>query len=368
GSLIGKLFILILVGSAIVISGAIAYYGGDENKASTKKLLPHIIMSLTLSFLIFFILGNYMLQIDMGLLWPILVGMITSALIIFIIDHLEIPGGKDNEGKIFFGSFLSLGLVLIFGLAILISNRLYGSYGIALLALGMLSPTLLLIPLNFIKPVLSAASDIMKKAADKKPLNLLLEGYKNSIFIVTVLLIGSSIAIARALMQIYLKATYLGVLGITVTDAYTFVGLILGILLPFIVLVFYSYSEKRELSSMGAAKILILLPLLIGFFIHIEPLGSFFMGSLGAVFVMSLLLICFKNIFFEKDDEPYARLFLKFALLLPILVIAQITLGSIAAPFFIAFINTTRLIRVIAFLVIALATLGAMMYLHKREG
>jgi len=352
GSPVGKLLILLLASISIIVSGIFVLFFKIKEDAFYSSLIKSLLAVSVIAFILFFVVSNYLLGVEARLLLPVVVGLITSLLLVFLVYSTKFSKKSDDLISCFGeGGIFACLIIVVVGGAILLSNRLYGSYGIALFALGIFTPLFLLLPLNYLKPLLK-----------KK------QGLEGTAMIAYVLYVSAAIAIARALLQSYLRVTYLGYLGVTVTNAYSFVGLILGALFPFLFLAALAYSIKKERLSLLVGTVALLAPIFIGFLIHIEPLASYLIGFLVVAFILAVFTLTIKaaNVF-QEEDSPASMLAIKFSLALPGLLITSILLSIISAPWLIAVINATRPVRVIVFVITVVVIVIGFLASSKKE-
>ncbi|MCP5467913.1 MAG: hypothetical protein H7A32_01425 [Deltaproteobacteria bacterium] len=96
------------------------------------------------------------------------------------------------------------------------------------------------------------------------------------------------LAIARATIQYYLQQSNYDSLGVVISHPYSFAALFAGIFIP----IAYSQIEKQKLMPSFLTLFLlgILIPSLLGVFIHVRPVAGYLLGLSVSIFTVSLLL------------------------------------------------------------------------------
>jgi len=91
----------------------------------------------------------------------------------------------------------------------------------------------------------------------------------------------------RAALQIYLMESGYGSLGVVITHPYTFAALFAGLALPWM---FREMEAEKCLPSLLSLLLLgVLLPWVLGIFIHVRPIGAYLMGLVFSSFVVGLV-------------------------------------------------------------------------------
>ncbi|MBO9539796.1 hypothetical protein J7643_04290 [bacterium] len=209
-----------------------------------------------------------------------------------------------------------IGIALVAGGALLLCNRFFGIHGVAIAGVGL---TLFLADQG---RAFSAAG-----------------------------LLGASFA-GRALLQLFLDRTYLRQVGVDLTHPYTAFGLVAALLVPFALQALRRYFPLRGVLLGIGAFFTLLLPLGMGYFIHIEPLATYLMGLilLGLTFALAR----------PETGTP------SFATLVPPLLLGAATLSLLSAPWLIAVMNTPRASRIAVFAALAIVVLGYLLALVRR--
>lgn len=95
------------------------------------------------------------------------------------------------------------------------------------------------------------------------------------------------LVVGRAALQMYLLESGYSNLGVVITHPYTFVALFVGLALP------WMFREMEEEKCLPTVVILIalgvLLPWVLGIFIHTRPMGAYVMGVLFSTFVVGVV-------------------------------------------------------------------------------
>lgn len=151
---------------------------------------------------------------------------------------------------------------------------------------------------------------------------------------------------ARAWLQLFLDRTMLAGYGIDLTHPYAFATLILGGLLPVAAIAVARLARPNTPLTALWVLALALAPAWVGYFVHVEALGSLLAGLLLAAFALGL------------QDGPEAET----RTLIPALLITHVAVTLLAAPWLVSVMNATRQDRLgalVAALVIAFAWLTA---------
>ncbi len=96
------------------------------------------------------------------------------------------------------------------------------------------------------------------------------------------------LVVGRAAIQYYLLTSGYAALGVVVTHPYTFVALFGGFFLP---LAYSLIEQDRSIQRILAIIALgVILPIVLGIFIHVRPLAGFLMGVVVSGFLVGILL------------------------------------------------------------------------------
>ncbi|HCU25359.1 MAG TPA: hypothetical protein DF383_10090 [Deltaproteobacteria bacterium] len=153
-----------------------------------------------------------------------------------------------------------LGVLLAGGFAL--SLRLGEVFGGLLYSLALLGSALL------VKKILASDS-----AAERL--------WQRLIFFVALLAAG------RAAIQYYLLQSNYANLGVVVTHPYTYLALVAGVFLPALLWI----NERDRLMPTALALVLfgILLPLVLGVFVHVRPMGGYLLGLVTVSFLFGVI-------------------------------------------------------------------------------
>lgn len=230
---------------------------------------------------------------------PIAAGCAVAAVTVAFLQ-----AAPDNE----LPPLMILALVGLAGGTVLLINRLYGMQGLGLAAVGLL-------PLAAGNP-------------------------RNGRWLAAVLV---ALFAVRALLQVFLDRSYLRHDGVNITQTYAFGGLILGVLLPVAAARLKQALPGKRILPGATAILLTLIPLLVGYMVHLLPLAAFLAGLIAGAFVLAL--------FVDKAESAAGYLG-------PLAILA--TAAAItAAPYLTSVINAPRTTRLI---VLAVATFVALAY------
>lgn len=152
-----------------------------------------------------------------------------------------------------------------------------------------------------------------------------------SALLVRALLFTASLALGRALCQIYLRESSYDSLGIVITHSYTFVALCIGLALPWIIKEIPSQKILVKLELLICFGVI--LPVLLGLFIHVRPIAAFALG------------LCFSQL--------VCALYSQAPLILSIISLFALSTMNLALPFYKEYLNMPRLYRVYLFLGLA---------------
>ena len=231
-----------------------------------------------------------------ALFYPLSIGLLLALSLLFI---LRLPG-----------PLVPLSVLLISGMALLLANRLFGSYGVSLAGLGLLA----------IRPA----------------------GIKTEAVVLTVFA-------ARPLLQLFLLRTGLNEAGVDITKTYAFAALFLAVLLPFVLGATRRFFREDRLFSGIVLLAILLLPGFAGFFLHIEALAALLAGGLILALVFGLT---------EESDLFHFP---------SSLVLSGLSFSLLLAPWFMQVINLPRLPRLIAFLVLAFVFSACLIFASFRS-
>lgn len=148
------------------------------------------------------------------------------------------------------GKYPTWAVVLLGGMTLVLANRLFGSYGVALAGMAFLLVA---------QPILA------------------------------------SVFGARALLQIFLLRTGIQGSGIEITQVYAFAALAIAFLIPLALLEIRPFFEDRVLYVVGGLSLL-LLPLALGFLASIMPLAAYLAGLTIALLVLGSYRIGYEGL------------------------------------------------------------------------
>lgn len=95
------------------------------------------------------------------------------------------------------------------------------------------------------------------------------------------------LATGRAAIQYYLVQSQYANLGVVITHPYSYVALFGGLVLPFLAV---SCSREKILApALWVPLLAIVVPLALGTFVHVRPMGGFLLGLVTAAFLTGLL-------------------------------------------------------------------------------
>jgi hypothetical protein len=156
----------------------------------------------------------------------------------------------------------------------------------------------------------------------------------------------------RAVLQLWLDRTALATMGLDLTHTYGFAGLIAGCLLAVVTAQVHEHFQARRIVLLPLGWGLLAVPLLLGYLLHVEPLGTFVVGLLTVSLVWGLL---------RQPGEPTRTG--EFA---PALAGIGLSTALLAAPWLVSQINAPRGPRIVVFLV-ALALVTAFVIAATRR-
>lgn len=254
-------------------------------------------------------LGFWGFRLGVPVVLPSLLGFgLAAALALLLFVSERVPRERT-------GPLPALVLVLVAGGCLLLSNRLFGMVGVTLTGIGLSSLLL---------------------AQGRVPLlaGILVSGFAG-----------------RAFLQLFLDRTYLNQYGVDLTHTYTSFGLIAAFFVPFALA-----ALRRSIAPTGfllgvEALAVLVLPALMGYFIHVDPLASYLAGLLVTLYVLGVLA--------EEGLTAY-----RFAPLMPPLLISASAVSILSAPWLITVLNVPRKDRLIVFaalIVLLLAYLVALL-------
>ena len=143
---------------------------------------------------------------------------------------------------------------------------------------------------------------------------------------------------ARVWIQLFLDRTALTGYGVDLTHPYAFAALIGGALVPAAAQALRRAAGGHAGLAGAAGVVLALAPAAVGYFIHVEAMGAWLAGLALATFAAAALE--------RAEDGPTAA---------PVLLLANVGVVLLAAPWLVSVMNVTRQARVSALLALALA-------------
>jgi hypothetical protein len=242
------------------------------------------------------------LVLPVNLLLPTAVGALMS------VGAAAVPEGRRTQGL----GLIALSLLAI--LAMMVAMRLGGTTGLAFFGVG-------LVPILTLQP-----------AAWGTALMAVVGG--------------------RAVLQLWLDRTALSDMGLDLTHPYGFAGLIAGCLFVVVAAQAHERFQARRIVLLPLGWGLLLTPILLGYLLHVEPLGTFVIGLLTVSLVWGLL---------RQPREANHT-----AELAPALTGVSLSTALITAPWLVSQINAPRGPRIIVFLV-ALALVIAFVLAATRQ-
>ncbi|MBC7542560.1 MAG: hypothetical protein H7338_07510, partial [Candidatus Sericytochromatia bacterium] len=135
----------------------------------------------------------------------------------------------------------------------------------------------------------------------------------------------------RVWLQLFLDRTNLTGYGIDLTHPYAYIGLIGGCLFVVLVAMMHQRFQARRIVLLPIGWAALVVPLLAGFLLHIEPLGAFIAGLTAVCLVWGLL---------RQAPEPN-----RLADLAAPLTGVSVTTAVLAAPWLVDMINASRGLR-----------------------
>ncbi len=257
-------------------------------------------------------LGFWGFRLDANVVFPSLMGFVLALLLSLLLLATERISPERS------GPLPALALVLVAGGFLLLANRLFGMLGVGLTGIGL--SVLILAP---------------GRAAMLT--GILVSGFAG-----------------RAFLQLFLDRTYLNQYGVDLTHTYTSFGLIAAFFVPFALA-----ALRRTLSPSGVllgieAFVLLSLPALMGYFIHVDPLASYLAGLLVTVYVLGILA--------EEGLTTY-----RFAPLMPPLLLSAAAVSVLSAPWLITVLNAPRKDRLIVFALVILLLLAYLIALVRQR-
>jgi hypothetical protein len=101
------------------------------------------------------------------------------------------------------------------------------------------------------------------------------------------LFLTALLAVGRAVIQYYLVESQYANLGVVITHPYSYVALFGGLVLPFLAV---SCSREKILApALWVPLLAVIVPLSLGVFVHVRPMGGFLLGLVTAGFLTGLL-------------------------------------------------------------------------------
>jgi hypothetical protein len=239
-------------------------------------------------------LGYWGFRLESNVVLPSLMGLglaIALSLLLMVSERTT----REHAGPL-----PALALVLVAGGCLLLANRLFGMLGVSLTGIGL---------------------SVLLLAQGRAPLltGILVSGFAG-----------------RAFLQLFLDRTYLNQYGVDLTHTYTSFGLIAAFFVPFALA-----ALRRTIAPAGIflgmeALVVLVLPALMGYFIHVDPLASYLAGLLVTTYVLGILA--------EEGLTAY-----RFAPLMPPLLLSAAAVSLISAPWLITVLNAPRKDRLIVF-------------------
>lgn len=270
------------------ISLGVAYAASFLPRQAAPFVTPPFLMALAAP------LGYWGFHMEHPVVLPSLLGL-GLALILSLLLFFSERVPEENSGPL-----PALTLVLVAGGCLLLANRLFGMFGVTLTGIGL---------------------SVLLLAQGRAPLltGILVSGFAG-----------------RAFLQLFLDRTYLNQYGVDLTHTYTSFGLIAAFFVPFALA-----ALRRTIAPSGLflgleALAVLLFPVLMGYFIHVDPLASYLAGLLVTVYVLGILA--------EEGLTTY-----RFAPLMPPLLLSAAALSILSAPWLITVLNVTRKERLIVF-------------------
>lgn len=141
----------------------------------------------------------------------------------------------------------------------------------------------------------------------------------------------------RAVLQLWLDRTSLTAMGLDLTHPYGFAGLIAGCLAVVVTARAHQRFQARRIVLLPLAWGMLTAPLLVGYLLHVEPLGTYVTGLLTVAIVWGLLGQ-------TEGPDPTGRL-------APPLTGTALGTALITGPWLVGQINAPRAPRVAVFLV-----------------
>lgn len=255
-------------------------------------------------------LGAWGFRLSPQVLWPSLLGFALAAVLALLLVVSErIPTERS-------GSLPMLAMVLVAGGCLLLANRLFGMFGVTLAGIGL---------------------SVLLLARGRAPMlaGILVAGFAG-----------------RAFLQLFLDRTYLNQYGVDLTHTYTSFGLVAAFLVPFALV-----ALRRDVLPSGLllaieALLVLVLPVLMGYFIHVDPLASYLAGLLVTLYVLGIL-------------SPPGFGEGRFAALMPPLLISASAVSLLAAPWLITVLNAPRQDRLTVFAVVLVLLLAYLVALTR---
>lgn len=257
-------------------------------------------------------LGFWGFRLEANVVLPSLMGLglaIALSLLLLVSERTS----RENAGPL-----PALALVLVAGGCLLLANRLFGMFGVTLTGIGL---------------------SVLLLAKGRAPLlaGILVSGFAG-----------------RAFLQLFLDRTYLNQYGVDLTHTYTSFGLIAAFFVPFALA-----ALRRTIAPAGIflgieALVVLVLPALMGYFIHVDPLASYLAGLLVTVYVLGILA--------EEGLTAY-----RFAPLMPPLLLSASAVSILSAPWLITVLNAPRKDRLIVFAVVFVLLLAYLIALVRQR-
>lgn len=342
----GVLLPLVVAGVGIVAALLGTFFvrlgkSGNIHMALNKGVFSSAILMIIFSYLI----SRFYIN-DLKIFFVIISGLIAGLLIGLTTEYFTSDSRKPAQGIALASrtgaatniiSGMALGMqstlypVILVSIAILVSFQLFGLYGIAIAAIGMLSTLGITLATDTYGPVADNAAGIAEMAGlptEVRSRTESLDAVGNTTAAIGKgFAIGSAALTALALFSVYSETVKLD--AINVMSPKVMVGLLLGAMLPFIFSAMtmkavsdaaydivkevrrqfqeikglmagkaradykscVDISTKAAISQMATPALLaVLVPVIVGFFLGAEALGGLLAGSIATGFLMAIFM------------------------------------------------------------------------------
>jgi hypothetical protein len=298
--LVSQNILTLIVVTLIAFAYSFAINLLGEDKHGNKRQAALII-----TVLLIWLLNNY-LTLDPKIIY-LLAGGFVFAQILEVINLKKSEDAKSYTLE----AFMGLGLILVAGFIV---TRLFGIWGLILVSLCC-----------------SATSSINAEKTLNWPA------------------IAAMFYSVKAIVHVFIEQTTLNVTGLNLNHPYVYVGLIIGLLIPFMILGFTAaYKHKfwgYNFLIIGVFGLIT--PLMSNYLIHTEASGAMILGLSVSALVANIGGKILGNIFDNKDIKVISNAMLSLAGLMGIMLILNqnlIDLGNLAS----------RAARAEAFVVVAI--------------